>query len=279
MAEDSNAAVTANEVKAEVTVQSAAEEPKAAVEKTKAAAEIKEVKAEVAAESAAEDSKATEDFADVKAEVAAEPAPTLRQIFELPEKDTDPSDDRWQAFQEKVSKEVKGIKWTATIPDLAPKVCELLDIKIPNVLTAAWKKVADIQAVMEKSQKTPDETIYLELAQHTINSEHKPSIDVKIKGATVKKIELLIQLGFNLKGFLLKIQNGAITEMQTGQCEAKGSIKYGGLTIAEKKLEPIKLPFSIPIPTEFPIPDLEAEQEKVLEAEEEKAEELERIEL
>ncbi len=272
MAEDANAAATTDEVKAPA--EETAEDSRA-VEKTKAAEQIKEV----ATESAAETSKAAENFADVEAEVVAESTPTLRQIFELPEKDTDPADDRWQAFQEKVGKEIKGIKWTATVPDLAPKVCELLDIKIPNVLTAAWKKVADIQAVMEKSQKTPDETIYLELAQHTINSEHKPSIDVKIKGATVKKIELLIQLGFNLKGFLLKIQNGAITEMQTGQCEAKGSIKYGGLTIAEKKLEPIKLPFSIPIPTEFPIPDLEAEQEKVLEAEEEKAEELERIEL
>src|SRR6266550_1604364 len=244
MAEDSNAAVTANEAKAEVT-----------------------------AESAAEDSKATENFADVKADVAAEPAPTLRQIFELPEKNTDPSDDRWQAFQEKVGKEIKGIKWMAKVPDLAPKVCELLDIKIPDVLSAAWKKVTDIQAVIEKSKKTPDETTYLELAQHTINSEHKPSIDVKIKGATVKKIELVIQLGFNLKGFLLKIQNGAITEMQTGQCEAKGTIKYGGLTIAEKKLEPIKLPFSIQMSDVFNLIS-EVEEKKVAAAEEEKEEDL-----
>jgi hypothetical protein len=268
MAEDSNAA-TANEVKAPA--ESSAKDQKAA-------GDLAEVKAEVAAEGGAEDSKAKESAAEVKAEVAAEPAPTLRQIFELPEKDTDPSDDRWQAFQEKVGKEVKGIKWTATIPDLAPKVCELLDIKISDVLAAAWKKVADIQAVLEKSKKTPDEIIYLELAQHTINSEHKPSIDVKIKGATVKKIELVIQLGFNLKGFLLKIQNGAITEMQTGQCEAKGTIKYAGLTIAEKKLEPIKLPFSIHMSDLFtPVPGVE--EEKVPEAEDEKAKELERIEL
>ena len=280
MAEDENAAVTASEVKTEVT-EPAAEEPKAAVEETKAAEPIKEVKAETAAESAAEDSKATKNFADAKAEVTAKPVPTLRQIFELPEKGTDPSDDRWKAFQEKVGKEVKGIKWMATVPDLAPKVCELLDIQIPDVLTAAWKKVTDIQAVMEKSKKTPDETTYLELAQHTINSEHKPSIDVKIKGATVKKIELVIQLGFNLKGFLLKIQNGAIREMQTGQCEAKGTIKYGGLTIAEKKLEPIKLPFSIPMPSDLFIPPLEPEEEKapMTDGEEAKPAELERIEL
>src|SRR6267378_901701 len=242
MAENSNAAATANEMKA-------------------------------VAEGAAKDSKPAENLAEVKTRVAAERAPTLRQIFELPEKDTDPSDDCWQAFQEKVGKEVKGIKWMATVPDLAPKICELLDIKIPDVLAAAWKKVADIQAVLEKSKKTPDETFYLELAQHTINSEHKPSINVKIKGATVKKIELVIQLGFNLKGFLLKVQNGAITEVQTGQCEAKGTIKYGGLTIAEKKLEPIKLPFSIAM-SDLLIPIPEVEEEKVPEAEEAKAEEL-----
>jgi hypothetical protein len=196
-----------------------------------------------------------------------EPVPTLRQVFSLPEKESDPSDDRWQAFQDKVNGEVKKIKWTATMPDLAPKVCELLNIKIPDVLITAWKKVKDIQAIMEKSKKTPDETVYLELAQHTIKSEHKPSIDVKIKGATVKKIEMVIQLAFELKGCLLKIQNGVIKEMQTGQCEAKGTIKYGGLTVAERKLQPLKLPFSVPIPAELfaQVPEVEAEQPAELE--------------
>jgi hypothetical protein len=226
----------------------------------------KEETAGGSSEAAAVDSKAEQPAAAKPARVD-EPAPTLREVFSLPEKEGDPSDDRWQAFQDKVNSEVKKIKWTSTMPDLAPKVCELLNIKIPDVLITAWKKIEEIQAIMEKSKKTPDETVYLELAQHTIKSEHKPSIDVKIKGATVKKIEMVIQLGFNLKGFLLKIQNGAITEMETGQCEAKGTIKYGGLTIAERKLQPIKLPFSIPIPAELftQVPEVEAEKPADLE--------------
>jgi len=257
MAEDSKAAAMAKEVNAEATAEvvkgeATAEDSKAAV--------AAGVEGSVAGEAA-------------KGDAAAESAPTLLQIFSLPEKETDPSDDHWKAFQEKVTREIKGVKWISSMPDLAPKVCELLDIKIPDVLIAAWKKVEDLRAVLEKSKLTPDETIYLELAQHTINSEHKPSVDVKIKGATVKKIELVIQIGFNLKGFLLKIQNGAIREMQTGHCEAKGTIKYGGLTVAEKKLEPIKLPFSIPIPAPLPVPIPETKKE------EEKAEPLERIEL
>ena len=224
----------------------------------------KEIKAGALAESVrfgatAEQSKAAvaQDVeAGVQAEAveggAADSSPTLRQVFSLPEKETDPSDDNWKAFQEKVTKEVKGVKWIASMPDLAPKVCELLDIKIPDVLVTAWKKVQDIQRVLAESKKTPDKTVYLELAEHNIDYQTKPSIDVKIKSANVKKLELPIQLGLKLKGFVLKIQNGRIKEMQTGQCEAKGTIKYGTLTIAEKKLEPIKLPLSIKIPDEIP---------------------------
>ena len=256
MAEDSKAAAMAQEGKAELTAEAVKGEATAEESRAALAADV--------------EGSATGEA--VKGDAAAESVPTLLQIFSLPEKEADPSDDHWKAFQEKVTKEIKGVKWISSMPDLAPKICELLDIKIPDVLIAAWKKVEDLRAVLEKSKLTPDETVYLELAQHTINSEHKPSVDVKIKGATVKKIELAIQLGFNLKGFVLKIQNGAIREMQTGHCEAKGTIKYGGLTVAEKKLEPIKLPFSIPITVQLPpIPETKEEEEK--------AEPLERIEL
>jgi hypothetical protein len=234
-------------------------------EDSRAAAMAKEIRAEAAAEAARVEATAGESKAtmapDVKADAqaetvkggaAAESAPTLRQVFSLPENQTDPSDDNWKAFQEKVTKEVKGVKWIASMPDLAPKVCELLDIKVPDVLISAWKKVQDIQRVLAESKKTPDKIVYLELAEHTIDYETKPSIDVKIKSATVKKLELPIQLAFKLRGFVLKIQNGGIREMQTGNCEARGTIKYGGITIAEKKLEPIKLPLSIKLPHEIP---------------------------
>jgi hypothetical protein len=74
---------------------------------------------------------------------------------------------------------------------------------------------------------------------------------VKIKGASVKKITLTVALNLKLKGFTLKVQNGAICELQTGSCEGKGTIKYDKLSIAEKKLSPIKLPLIIKIPNLF----------------------------
>src|SRR5712691_10384539 len=101
-------------------------------EYSRAAAMAKEIRAEATAEgerdAAAEESQAAM-AQDVEAGVqgeavrggaAAESAPTLREVFSLPEKETDPSDDNWKAFQAKVTKEVKGVKWIASMPDLAP---------------------------------------------------------------------------------------------------------------------------------------------------------------
>jgi hypothetical protein len=230
-------------------------------------------------EAAADDDDAKFVAEESKTDPSAKSEPTVREIFALPEKDTDPRSAEWKTFQERISKEVKGVKWTAAMPDLAEKVCELLDIKIPNILVAAWKKAKELQAALEKSKGAPEEVTYLQLAEHTVNSDHKPSINVQLKGATVKKIELPVQLAFNLKGFVLKIQNGGILEMQTGHCEAKGTIKYGTLVIAEKKLEPIKLPLTIPIPASIGFPIANPVSPVVTTASDKPAPPVERIEI
>jgi hypothetical protein len=255
------------------------------------AAAAKEISAEAADQgtqlTAAGD--ATDEAAPAEAKVeppVAEP-PTLREIFAIPEKATDESDDRWQAFQKKLSDEARGIKWTAAMPDLGSKICELLDIKIHDILLTAWKKVEALRKVLEDSKQTPEKVVYLDLAEHSIDYETKPFIDVKIKSASVKKLTLTVLLNLKVKGFVLKVQNGAIRELQTGNCEAKGSIKYGTLSIAEKKLEPIRFPFSIQIPSLIPIPETAAETEPAKTIEKKKTEgeatragdSLERIEL
>jgi hypothetical protein len=245
---------------------------KAMIESNEAAATANEVSREpepdevesrmVTEESPDEEASAaaveTETIADETVSKPEPSVPTLREVFELPENgEGDPDDGRWQAIEERISQEIKGIKWSAAMSDLVPKICDLLEIKVDGVLLAAWKKASEIKTVLEKSRQTPEETTYVELAEHTINSEHKPSIDVKLRGAKVKTIALLVQLGFKLQGFVLKIKNGGIIEMQAGHCEVKGTIKFSGLTIAEKKLAPIKLPLVIPVDVPVEVPEEE----------------------
>jgi hypothetical protein len=187
---------------------------------------------------------------------------TLRDVFELPEPNApEASSEEWKDFQQKIIKEVKGIK-LASMPDIAKKFGELFDIPIPDIFMTSWTKANAIQAVLEESRKSPETVMNIELGEHTLVSEHKPCIEVKIRNAVVKKLEFTLRLGFVLKGFNLKIKDGAIREIQTGLCEAKGTVEYDKLVIAEKKLAPIALPGSIKLSES----EQEQEEQKVMTA-------------
>lgn len=182
---------------------------------------------------------------------------TVRDVFELPEPGAEGSDN-WKTFKEKVSKEVKGIK-TAAMPDLARKVAELFEIPIPDIFLTSWKKAGGIQTLLEESRKAPETAMHAELGDHTINSQHRPHIEIRIQNKTVKKLEFTLKLVFNLKGFVLKIQDGRIREMQSGSCEVRGKMEYQGLVIADKKLAPITLPGVISLERVLEAPPAEKE--------------------
>jgi len=165
---------------------------------------------------------------------------TVRDVFELP-KPGEEEPEGWKSFGQRVSEELKGIK-SAALPDVAEKVAELFEIPLPDIFLASWKKAESIKALLDESRSAPETVMNTELGEHAINSVHRPHIEIRIKNKTVKKIEFTLKMSFYLKGFVLKIQNGAIRGIQTGQCEVKGKLEYKDLVIAEKKFAPITLP-------------------------------------
>ena len=178
----------------------------------------------------------------------ADSSVTLRRVFSRPEAGApDQAPDSWKTFQGRIGKEVRGIKWKAAMPDISEKIGELFDIEIPGLFLRSWRKAREIQTALEESKQLPDEVLYIGLAEHTVSHELHPYIDVRIENASVKKIQFTVKVSFKLNGFVLKIQQGRIREIGTGRCEAQGTIEWEDLTLAEKKLEPIVLPGSIPV--------------------------------
>jgi len=47
-----------------------------------------------------------------------------------------------------VTEEIKGVKWVASKFDIAEKVAELLDIKIPSIFLSSWKKSEEIKKIL-----------------------------------------------------------------------------------------------------------------------------------
>jgi|SRR5882672_666322 len=176
----------------------------------------------------------------------AESTTTLRQIFSIPaDDDQNKAPDGWKTFQEALSKDLKTIKGVVSISELASKIGGLFDIKLPDLLVGFWKKAEDLQSVLAESRREPEELRYLDLADHSISSEHHPYLDLKVRNASLKRIEFAIKLQFTLQGFVLQIQDGRITHVKTGQCEVGGTVEYEGLTILKREAAPIDLPESL----------------------------------
>ena len=108
-----------------------------------------------------------------------------------------------------------------------PKVAELFNVELPDLLVSSWKKARELQEALEESRKSPEEVIVLDLAEHEITNEYHPNIEIRIAGLPLpKKIEFKVQIVTALKGINLKIQAGTITEIQAGSCDFEGKIKY-----------------------------------------------------
>ena len=170
-------------------------------------------------------------------------SPTLNNVFTGLRDSTKTSHEaNWETFKDKISKEVKGVKWTASASDIASKIAELLDLKIAGIFISCWKKSEELNKVIEESRKKPEEKFELHLSEHTISSEHKPYIEVRFKNAIIYKIVFDLKLSFNLEGFILNIKEGEIQKIDSGKCNAEGTLYWEGIKLMEKKLEPIILP-------------------------------------
>jgi len=191
------------------------------------------------------------------------PEITLNQIFAFKEKELAQdklseieSSERIFSLKERVSKEVKEIKWPVTFSEIIKKIGDLLNIPIPDIMIKAWNKYGILQKYLDKKKYSPEETIIIPLAEHTIKSDHHPYIEILINDEPVGKIKFDINIALTLKGITLKIQNGRIKEILTGDCKGRGTIKYENLVILERQLGSISLPGSIDLGQGVTIPIL-----------------------
>lgn len=138
--------------------------------------------------------------------------------------------------------DVRMLKWPVFSSAVSRHIGELLDVGIPDVLANAWNKSAAVHEHLEKSRQSPGESFLLPLAEHTIESEHTPSIEVLKNGKPVAKLAFTARVVLTVEGAVLRIQNGDIREIQTGQVKGSGTLKCGGAVLVEKETQAIPLP-------------------------------------
>lgn len=183
--------------------------------------------------------------------------PSLKQLFLEGDESSQAMKAKYvklfDGIEEKVKASSKGIKWKATLPDLTAKIAELLDIKIPDVLVEALKKLDKLVQYARESRQAPADILYLDLSEFPVNAELHPYLQIHVNGIPLKKVEVTVKLELLIKAIRLKIQNGRIHAIDEGALAIEGKVLLGDLVLADKSFPDVQLPGSIDFGEGIPI--------------------------
>jgi len=183
---------------------------------------------------------------------------TIEQILLAPEEEQSETSgdekllEEIKSVTEKVSEQVKA-SWPVMKEILIQKIKEILNIDIPDIMTNAWSKYSILQQYTDKDYYPPEETYFVEMADHTINSEHNPQIDVVVNKQVITTIYFYIVLALSFKGLVLRIQDGKIKGITTGNCLGRGSLYCENRLLLEKETRSFTLPGAIDLGSGIPI--------------------------
>ncbi len=160
---------------------------------------------------------------------------------------------KFTALRERIARDAGGVSWPVAFSELVSKIGDVLDIRLSDILVAAWQKYREIRKYSDSIAYPPGETFLVPLAEHTVRSIHHPGIEILVDDHPVARIELEVEIALTMEGALLKISDGKIKGITTGSCSGKGIIKCEGFTVLEKETEPFRMPGVIDLGEGIPI--------------------------
>jgi hypothetical protein len=142
---------------------------------------------------------------------------------------------------------LRMLGWRMLPGAIARQLPGLLDIGLADILVGGWNKSHALQKQLMKSAKSPGKDMFLPLADHKLKSAHEPYVALMKDGQEVVRLPFSVSIELSVQGAVLRIRDGAIQEIQTGEIKGKGSLKCGGAILAEKELQPIALPGTLKV--------------------------------
>jgi hypothetical protein len=185
---------------------------------------------------------------------------TLRELFKV-----DPNEitararsgmDLYQGakeLKESVKKEARAIRWPWVRDLVADKARDVLNLNVVDVLAEAWKKYAEIEKYADSQKYGPEESILVPLAEHTVKSKHHPYVEILLHEKPIGRVEFDLEFSLTLEGFVLKIQDGIIREIQTGSAKGEGKLTLATVALLKRETKPIDFPGHIPLGQGIPL--------------------------
>ena len=169
---------------------------------------------------------------------------TLREILDRPR--TELSAEEWSKLEAEggaaTLKESFAGVWSLARPGILERVDTLLDIGLAEILARAWNTARDLHRYRDREAYPPGRTFEVDLARHKVVSTHKPRVEVWIGEQKRGEVGFTVEVEISVEGMRLHIRDGRIMKIETGGCQAKGSLHCEKFLLCQRKTSPLRLP-------------------------------------
>jgi len=143
--------------------------------------------------------------------------------------------------------------WSSLAADVSEKLEQMFDIRVTDILAAAWKDYQALIDCADPAKHSADETISLPMADHHVETSLKPCLEITVGERPPVRITFEIACELELKGLVVKVQNACIRELRIGACRAKGSVKCEGMQLIRRETKDLDLPGRLGLSPGIPI--------------------------
>ena len=121
--------------------------------------------------------------------------------------------------------------WPGLSGDLAHRLHGFLDVNLLSVFGDVWGRCADLMQSARESLAHPADTTLVTLTTHDFTWQLTPSVDVLLNGIRVAHLPFTIAVDCKVDGLQLRLANGAVTAVLTGECDANAAIQCARATL------------------------------------------------
>jgi hypothetical protein len=138
--------------------------------------------------------------------------------------------------------DVRHFDWSSLAGEISEKLEQMFDIRLTDILAAAWKDYQALLDCADPSKHTAEETISLPVVDHRIETTLKPCLEIVVGERPPIRLTFEIACELELKGLVAKVQDATIRALRLASCRAKGSVKCEGVLLIKRETRELDLP-------------------------------------
>src|SRR6516164_7365285 len=132
--------------------------------------------------------------------------------------------------------------WSSLAGEISEKLEQMFDMRLTDMLAAAWKDYQALLDCADPSKHTAEETINLPMVDHRIETTLKPCLEIVVGERQPIRLTFEIACELELKGLVAKVQDARVHALRIGSCRAKGSVKCEGVLLIKRETRELDLP-------------------------------------